>query len=423
MATLVGLKARFNVKAGGHVPFEGGSNVNNGVTIDLIYLNQITVSNDEKIVSLGPAARWIDVSQRLDKMGLAVVGGRAADVGVAGLILGGGISYFTEERGWACDNVKSFEVVLSSGQITNASPTQNIDLFRALRGGGGSNFGIVTRFDVIAFPQGNLWHQMLIHPLAAKEQIFKHFIDLVTKGVLRDNKVHAYFGISHQKILGGFSTLAQFYRSTPPAANTIPEVFRPFQAIPGAFVNTTTVTSLSAISQAIDAPYGTRAAWWDTTIQVESPALFMEIAAAWEASTTKLVAAAGDETMIPFLVFHPITKNAIAHMQKWGGNALGLKANEKPLMMLHLVVFWADKRNDDLIDTTTRDLLEEIKQLANRRGLNRGLVFMNLAGKSQDVLMSYGKESRDRLIATARKWDPKGDLQKLWQGYFQFKAI
>lgn len=109
---LVGLGAAFSVKAGGHTAFRGGSNANGGVTLDLLRMDGVVVSDDRQTVAVGPGARWIRVAEVLDPLGLAVVGGRVADVGVSGLLLGGGISYFSGEHGWACDNVRSYEVVL-----------------------------------------------------------------------------------------------------------------------------------------------------------------------------------------------------------------------------------------------------------------------------------------------------------------------
>ena len=80
-----------------------------------------------------------------------------APVGVPGLILGGGISFFSNKLGWACDNVASYEVVTASGLVVTASSTEFPDLYWALRGGGGSNFGVVTTSKLHAFPQGHMW--------------------------------------------------------------------------------------------------------------------------------------------------------------------------------------------------------------------------------------------------------------------------
>jgi FAD/FMN-containing dehydrogenase len=52
-------------------------------------------------------------------------GGRSSTVVVGGLTLGGGISYFSPERGLVCDNVLEFPVVLADGRIVTASKTSH----------------------------------------------------------------------------------------------------------------------------------------------------------------------------------------------------------------------------------------------------------------------------------------------------------
>lgn len=74
-------------------------------------------------------------------------------VGVAGgYILGGGHSPLSSIYGMAADHVLSLNVVLPSGRFVTASETSNASLFWALRGGGGSTFGVVTSVVVKAFP-------------------------------------------------------------------------------------------------------------------------------------------------------------------------------------------------------------------------------------------------------------------------------
>ena len=118
----------FAVKSGGHASFKGGSNIEGGVTIDLSGLNTIEVSSDKTVTSVGSGNRWDDIYTKLNTLKLAVVGGRNGDIGVGGLTLGGmhdmswgysmsfanasqgGISFFSGLYGWACDNVKNYEV-------------------------------------------------------------------------------------------------------------------------------------------------------------------------------------------------------------------------------------------------------------------------------------------------------------------------
>jgi hypothetical protein len=82
--------------------------------------------------------------------------------------IAGGISMFSEERGFVCDSVINMQVVLASGAIVNANATENSELFIALKGGQ-SNFGVVTRFDVRAFAQGSFWGGLVQYPSSADD--------------------------------------------------------------------------------------------------------------------------------------------------------------------------------------------------------------------------------------------------------------
>lgn len=79
----------FAVRGGGHTPFAGAANIEDGVTIDLGSMIQVTVNQHQTITSVGAGARWGNVYSKLDAMNLTVSGGRVSNVGVAGLTLGG----------------------------------------------------------------------------------------------------------------------------------------------------------------------------------------------------------------------------------------------------------------------------------------------------------------------------------------------
>ncbi|KAK2589741.1 hypothetical protein QQS21_012580 [Conoideocrella luteorostrata] len=420
MKTLTSLDAPFTVKGGGHTAFPGSSNTQGGVTIDLVHLNDITISNDKSIVSVGPGNRWINVSLALDPLGLAVVAGRAASVGVSGFTLGGGQSYFSGLHGWGCDNVRNFEVVLSSGEIVNASATTNADLYWALRGSGGSNWGIVTRFDLMAFRQGDLWtRSVMYNGKVANETLLPIIKGLAMNGLKNDPGAHTYFVQTYDQASQSWLFLASLFHDTPPKTNTTPAVFEEFNIVPGPVRNTTLVANVSAISRLIDEPVGIRATWWDTTVAVTSVELFKEIDAMYTDWVSGLMTAVGAKQLAPFLVYQPITDNILKEMQKNGGNCLGLYPQDGPLMMIQVSARWADAEIDGLIEASIKDFVANVERRASERKLLRGYVYINYAGSSQDVLRRYGKENYDRLKSIAKKWDPEGLLQRLWTGYFQ----
>ncbi len=82
-------RCRFAIRSGGHKPWPDSANIEDGVTIDLSALNEVRLSGDRTIASIGPGARWSDVYQTLEPLGVAVVGGRNGVVGVGGLVIGG----------------------------------------------------------------------------------------------------------------------------------------------------------------------------------------------------------------------------------------------------------------------------------------------------------------------------------------------
>ncbi|KAI1363390.1 hypothetical protein F5Y08DRAFT_309572 [Xylaria arbuscula] len=69
-----------------------------------------------------------------------------------GWISGGGHSALASTYGMGADQVLSLNVVTADGRFLTADVNQNTDLFFALRGGGGSNYGIVTSVIVKAHP-------------------------------------------------------------------------------------------------------------------------------------------------------------------------------------------------------------------------------------------------------------------------------
>lgn len=135
---------------------QGANSINDGVLIVLTNLTTMHLSHDHSVLSVGPAYRWNDVYRYLEPHGLAVPGGRIGPVGVPGLLLAGGVSFYGNQVGWACNSVINYEMVLSDGTLANVNKTHLPDLFWALKGGS-SNYGIVTRFDLETIHSPKIW--------------------------------------------------------------------------------------------------------------------------------------------------------------------------------------------------------------------------------------------------------------------------
>lgn len=90
----------------------------------------------------------MDVLNAAAQNGLQAVSGLCPTVGVGGYLQGGGTGYQSRKFGLGCDRVVAADLVLADGSQVHASADANPDLFWAIRGGGGGNFGIVTGYQV-----------------------------------------------------------------------------------------------------------------------------------------------------------------------------------------------------------------------------------------------------------------------------------
>ncbi|TLQ42445.1 FAD-binding oxidoreductase [Streptomyces marianii] len=132
------------VRSGGHS--HAGYSTGPGLVIDLSRVNAVRVTGDT--VHLGAGSQGVDIVDALAPHGLQVAGGTCPTVAIGGWIQGGGLGFASRKFGMGCDLLESARVVLADGRTVTASRHEHRDLFWALRGGGGGNFGIVTDFEV-----------------------------------------------------------------------------------------------------------------------------------------------------------------------------------------------------------------------------------------------------------------------------------
>ena len=89
---------------------------------------------------------------------------------IGGWMQGGGHGPAVHDFGLGADQVLEAQVVLADGRLVTADPCQNPDLFFAIRGGGGSTYGVVVTTVVKAHPTTSIAVQQLsFAPLAPSE--------------------------------------------------------------------------------------------------------------------------------------------------------------------------------------------------------------------------------------------------------------
>lgn len=97
-------------------------------------------------VRMGPGHTFSEVhySGSLQKPSSYIAAGWGQSVGVVGWHLGGGHGPFAKSKGLGIDNMLEVEIVLANGTAVTANAKSNTDLFWALRGGGGSTWGVIV---------------------------------------------------------------------------------------------------------------------------------------------------------------------------------------------------------------------------------------------------------------------------------------
>ena len=143
-------------RSGGH-SYIGASTANGAMVFDLRQLpGGINYDAATGQVTVTPATSLYAMHEALAAAGRGIPTGTCPSVGAAGHALGGGLGANSRHAGLLCDQLTSASVVLPGGQEVTASAANSPDLFWALRGGGGGNFGVTTSLTFATFPTTDL---------------------------------------------------------------------------------------------------------------------------------------------------------------------------------------------------------------------------------------------------------------------------
>jgi FAD/FMN-containing dehydrogenase len=165
------------VRGGGHgVP--GFGTVDDGIVLDLGAMKEIRIDAARRVARVEAGCTWGEFDHATHEVGLATTGGIISTTGVTGLTLGGGIGYLTRAHGLSIDNLRAADVVLADGSTVTADAEQHVDLFWALRGGGG-NFGIVTAFEFDLHEVDTIYGGPMFFELTDARELFHVYRDWI----------------------------------------------------------------------------------------------------------------------------------------------------------------------------------------------------------------------------------------------------
>ncbi|KAL2818577.1 hypothetical protein BJX63DRAFT_429078 [Aspergillus granulosus] len=409
--------APFAVRGGGHMNVVGSNNINNGVLLALENLNKVKVNADT--VEVGPGLTWYDVYTALEPHGRVAIGGRLKTIGVPGLTLIGGYHYFNNKYGFAMDNVDSYEVVLGNGTQVTASRSSHPDLFWALKGGGGNNFGVVTKFVLRthAAPQVSTTIQAFDESavpgfLAAVCEAAKlDSEDPIAAGMVATVTYNVSTGVTSASLLG-----VQEGVSNPP------DQFANFSSIASFAINN--VTTMKEWSANFDTPNQifrfsssdphVLIVFSHRTIKADA-ALLTSLYESWKESLAEI---ADVEGLAPTFVANVISPNAVRVGNTNGiGNIWGLK--EEPMIIWQFSTSWSLARDDRRVEHWSRVVTERLHASNRRKGLASEYIYMGDAGDWQDAFAGVPRRNFAKLKRIQAAYDPEGVFTRLSSGGFK----
>jgi hypothetical protein len=127
----------------------------------------------------------IDVQEAVAMHGMAIVTGANPSVGLIGWLTGGGHGPLSTRYGMGADNLLEATVVTPDGKVVLTNPCRNEDLFFAIRGGGGSTFGVITEVVVRTFPSPST---------------IAHTFQVRSKSSITEAEFYDFLGFLHSKM-------------------------------------------------------------------------------------------------------------------------------------------------------------------------------------------------------------------------------
>jgi FAD/FMN-containing dehydrogenase len=165
-----------SVKGGGH-SVAGSAISDGGLTLDMSLMKDIVIDPAARTAVAAPGLTLAEFDEAAAAHGLATPFGVVSMTGIAGLTLGGGLGWLNGKHGLACDNLLEVTIVTADGRIRTANGTTLVDLFWAVRGGGG-NFGVVVSFTYRLHPVTTVLAGGITYPPHLAHAALNHFHEL-----------------------------------------------------------------------------------------------------------------------------------------------------------------------------------------------------------------------------------------------------
>ncbi|PBK85365.1 FAD-binding domain-containing protein [Armillaria gallica] len=303
-------------------------------------------------------------------------------------------SWWRNQYGLAIDNVAAYELVMPNGNVTNVTASSDPDLFFSLKGGG-NNFGVVTRFTLKTFPQGNIWGGTTLFPAT----VLSPFTAAAAKfsSEVTDPKAAMIiaFGYAAQQI---FLTTVMVYDGPVPPRG----IFDAFLNM-SSFqldVKERTFVDLNESTQLVIAPVvRPRTIYNDiptSNYSKDTIDSLVEEMKSWGAKFDL------DSTKIITYYLEPFLPTLFKHAAEGSSAYPGLR--ERLVLPTQISLGWVLESEDSVFYDAAREMTQKLGMAGAPR-------YPNYAIFGTPVVDMYGEEGLKRMVTTKERVDPDGVMQ------------
>ena len=133
---------KFTIRSGGHC--SNSYSLCNDIVIDVSTRNYMKFNNDNSIFKAGSGILLGSLIKEIGERNRFISHGTCGSVSLSGLSSGIGIGVLRRKFGLTADSMLSATIILADNTVVKADKDNYSDLFFAIRGAGGGNFGVIT---------------------------------------------------------------------------------------------------------------------------------------------------------------------------------------------------------------------------------------------------------------------------------------
>jgi FAD/FMN-containing dehydrogenase len=380
------------VRGGGH-NIAGAALCDGGLVVDLSLMKGIRLDLEQRTIRAQSGCTLGDLDRETQAFGYAVPVGIVSGTGIAGLTLGGGFGWLSRKYGYACDNLRSVDIVTADGRFLTTSVTQNADLFWGVRGGGG-NFGIVTSFEYDLQPLGpEVMAGMVLYPMTMAAEVLKFFEEFTT------NAPDELTSLLFLRIAPSVPALPEHVRGVPVAGIAVCYAGPVDKAIHA--LEPLKAFAVPLHDSVRPTPFVTHQTMLDAA---QPPGRYYY----WKSEYLLDLSADARNELIAQAIQFPSSQSAVFVMHLGGavsqvGEHETAVSHRNAKYLVNIAASWLDPELTDLCTQWAREYWAAIRPFSS------GGVYVNFLTEEEGqsrVMAAYGARKYERLVALKNKYDP-----------------